>query len=114
MKKLIALTVLSTVPMFAWNPFKGKTGYVVSVVALAAANAVDFGPKTETLPGITGTFTVVGQHEWRPAVKGASLGAVVVELIALRKHPELRGGFTAANWAGAAGVGALAASDQGK
>lgn len=112
MKKLIAVALLSTVPMFAWNPFKGKSGYAISVVALATANAMDFGPKTLNLPGFTATFT--DQREYRPAVKGASLGAVVVELIALRKHPEWQGRFTAANWAGAAGVGVLAAVDQRK
>ena len=78
------------------------------------ATGVDYGPKTTTIPGLNGHLTVVGQTEYRPAVKGISVGAVVAEVVALREHSGLQAGFTAANWAGAAAVGAVAYSDRGK
>lgn len=115
MKRIIALLVLSSLPALAWNPFRGKTGYVLSVIALGAAHAADY---RTTRQGVTsGVATelnpllqpVVNHRDEFIAVKiGAGVVPVALELWHQHKHPQYMPLHTISNWGIAGSIGSVA------
>lgn len=110
----VIIAVMSTVPAWAWTPdklFRGKTGFVLSVVAATVANAEDYrwtvndvysGAGHEANPLLLNNSGTLSRDRL-VGIKLGSGGLVIGELFLMHKHPSLRPVFTTANW-GFAGV----------
>ncbi len=112
----IGLLLVVSIPSVAWTPkdlFRGKTGYVLSVVAVTAANSLDYHYTVQTVNSGRG-------HEANPLflnnqgvlVKDRLLGAKIAsgaliagELWMIHKAPKYRPLLTIANYSVGSALG---------
>ncbi len=103
-------------PAPAWSPkdlFRGKTGYVISVIAVTAANYLDYNYTVKDVYSGRG-------HEANPLflnnqgvldkdrLKGFKIGSgalIGAELFLIHKYPKYRPLMTEANWAVGSALG---------
>lgn len=108
--------IMVVLPASAWTPknlFKGKTGFVVSVLAVTAANYFDYdytvknvysGKGHEVNPLFLNNQGVLDKDR----LKGFKIGSGVLigaELLAIHKWPKYRPLMTEANWTVGAALG---------
>ncbi len=107
---------MAVLPASAWSPkdlFRGKTGYVISVIAVTAANYLDYrytikdiysGRGHEANPLFLNNQGVLDKDR----LKGFKIGSgalIGAELVVIHRWPKYRPLMTEANWAVGSALG---------